>query len=286
MNILVTGANGQLGRCLRDRAKESNHDFVFTDYEELDITDGRAVDKYVEESVPDVIVNCAAYTSVDAAEDDAAAARILNSIAPENLARAARRVNAVLIHISTDYVFGDANITRPLNEDDQTAPLGVYGHTKLDGEFRIAKHWKNHIIIRTAWLYSVYGHNFLKAIDSLAHSNPTVRVVDDQRGTPTYAPGLADVILRFIDRAKDTSIYGTYHYTDGGECTWFDFAKEICRDTDCTPSPCTSRQFVTKARRPAYSVLDKTKIVETLGIDLTPWRDNVRTCLNKLNQNT
>lgn len=287
MKILVTGACGQLGTELRVRSHSSAHEYIFTDIREceggvqaLDITDEQAV--FATAKGADAIVNCAAYTNVDKAEDDVAMATLLNRDAPGILARAAREQGATLIHISTDYVF-DGNATAPLKPSDPTGPTSVYGSTKLAGEKAITTSGCNSIIIRTAWLYSPYGKNFVKTMKTLTAEKPELKVVNDQVGTPTYAGDLADAILHIIDNGL-LGKTGVYHYSNEGVISWYDFAKEIGRlcGGGCVVKPCTSEEFPSKVRRPHYSVLDKTSIKETFGVDVPDWQPSLVKCLSLL----
>lgn len=254
----------------------------------LDITDEAAIRRAVKEYEIDVIVNCAAYTNVDAAQDNEALAARLNTEAPEILARVMAESGGLLIHISTDYVFGATSQRTPLREDDPTGPLGVYGRTKLEAEKRIAASLCRHIIIRTAWLYSEFGKNFCKTMLSLTESHPEIKVVDDQIGTPTYALDLAKVIFHIIENKQ--FIEGIYHYTNEGVCSWWEFAKQIyslARELEpqrpqCSVKPCTSEEFGSKVARPPYSVLDKSKIKTTFGITIPSWRESLEHCLRTL----
>ncbi|MBQ6938591.1 MAG: dTDP-4-dehydrorhamnose reductase, partial [Muribaculaceae bacterium] len=268
--ILITGANGQLGNEMRIVAQSSNNRYIFTDVNEvegvettyLDITDLEAVRKMVVDNNVDTIVNCAAYTNVDAAETNEELAEKLNATAPENLAIAMKEVNGFLIQISTDYVFGKEPYNIPCKEDQKGTPTGVYGLTKLHGEQRIIATGCNHIIIRTAWLYSEFGKNFCKTMMNLTATKPQLKVVFDQVGTPTYALDLARAIAVVIEKF-DGSQTGVYHYSNEGVCSWFDFTKMIAEyngTTDCDVQPCHSNEFPSPVTRPSYSVLDKTKI--------------------------
>ena len=285
MNILITGANGQLGNEMRCKSATSADHYIFTDVAELDITSASAVEELIANEKIEVVVNCAAYTAVDNAEEDEATARLINTTAVENLARACAHNNATLIHISTDYVFGgDGHL--PYTEEDATAPLGVYGRTKLEGERAIVATGCNHIIIRTAWLYSEFGRNFCKTMRSLTASKPSLKVVFDQVGSPTYAADLAEAIVHIIE-SRQTAKSGIYHYTNEGVCSWYDFAVEIARqsgNTACHISPCHSDEFPTKASRPHYSVLDKTKIKTTFGIEIPHWQESLTKCIENLNE--
>ncbi len=290
MNILVTGANGQLGTELRNAAASSPNHFIFTDViclpgvetVSLDITNEDAVRLVCDSENVDVIVNCAAYTNVDKAEDDHTSAMLLNCDAVGNLARVASERCAVLIHISTDYVFhGDR--AEPCREDWQTYPLGVYGSTKLAGEKEIEKAGCRHLIFRTAWLYSPYGKNFVKTMRTLTAERDSLKVVFDQVGTPTYALDLARLICRIIDEnLMDRE--GIYHYSNEGAISWYDFAQAVCElsGNTCDISPCHTDEFPSKAQRPRFSVLDKTKVKETFGIKVPWWKDSLNDCIARL----
>lgn len=285
MNILVTGANGQLGRSIRRCAEGGADRYVFTDVDELDITDAEAVDSLVGRENIDIIVNCAAYTNVDAAEDDTLAAERLNSLAVANLASAAKHRGALLIHISTDYVFGGSGCNRPLAEDAPACPTGVYGVTKLHGEEAIARSGARAIILRTAWLYSEFGRNFVKTMLNLTFTRPNLSVVFDQAGTPTYAGDLARAITDIISRRLFEGREGTYHYSNEGVCSWFDFARAIAAaagNTACDIQPCHSDEFPSKVARPPYSVLDKTKFKNTFGLRIPYWTDSLEKCILNL----
>lgn len=285
MNILVTGADGQLGNCLRKAAANSNDEYIFTDVAELDITDAEAVMKTVKDGAIDVIVNCAAYTNVDKAEDDADFAELLNATAVHNLAEAVRANDGTLIHISTDYVFGKEPYNIPCREDQKGTPTGVYGLTKLHGEQAIAASGCKALIFRTAWLYSEYGRNFVKTMLDLTAAKPELKVVFDQVGTPTYAQDLADAIFSIIESRIFKGNEGIYHYSNEGVCSWFDFTKaiaEIADHRDCDIQPCHSDEFPSKVVRPSYSVLDKTKFKNTFGLRIPYWTDSLKTCIKNL----
>lgn len=284
MNILVTGANGQLGRELARVAKYSKHRFVFTDIAELDISDCRSVMETVAAGHFEVIVNCAAYTNVDKAEDDRMAAETVNCKAVVNLAAAARGNGALLIHVSTDYVF-DGKSCVPYKEDDEPHPTGVYGETKYAGEKAVIDSDCRYIILRTAWLYSQWGKNFVKTMRKLTAEKDSLSVVFDQVGSPTYAGDLADFIGRIIEKGQ-LSHQGIYHFSDEGVCSWYDFAKEICELSGnvCDINPCHSEEFPSKVNRPHYSVLDKTKLKTTFGVKIPYWRDSLIKCIEALNR--
>lgn len=301
MTILVTGANGQLGNEMQIVAKQSSDKYIFTDvcdgYEKLDITDLEAIRKVVKENDVKCIVNCAAWTNVDGAEDPEKYAIVekLNATAPENLAKAMKGVNGLLIHVSTDYVFGGDPYNTPCKEDQKGTPTGVYGLTKLHGEQKIQATGCNYITLRTAWLYSEFGKNFVKTMLNLTATKPQLKVVFDQVGTPTYALDLANAISTIIEDYKkewnlklDTWNYsksGIYHFSNEGVCSWFDFTKmiaEIAGKTACDIQPCHSDEFPSPVKRPAFSVLDKTKIKETFGITIPYWTDSLRLCIGRI----
>lgn len=287
MNILVTGANGQLGNELRLVTAESADQYVFTDVGELDITDAEAIERMVAANGIELIINCAAYTNVDKAEDDRALAERLNTTAVEHLAAAMKRRNGWLVHISTDYVFGGDPYNTPCKEDQQGTPTGVYGETKLRGEQAIARIGCHHIIIRTAWLYSEFGKNFVKTMLDLTASKPELKVVFDQTGTPTYARDLAEAIFAIVEGRKYAGNEGIYHYSNEGVCSWYDFTKtiaELAGRTKCDIQPCHSDEFPSKVKRPAYSVLDKTKIKTVFGLRIPYWTDSLKTCLQNLKE--
>ena len=293
MNILVTGANGQLGNEMRIVAQEIEDNYIFTDVSQiegvdtvvLDITDETAIRKMVEEKQIDAIVNCAAFTNVDAAETNQDTAELLNATAPLYLAKAMKETGGLLIQISTDYVFGGDPYNTPCREDQKGTPTGVYGLTKLQGEQAISLSGCHHVIIRTAWLYSEFGKNFVKTMLSLTESKPQLNVVFDQTGTPTYALDLAEVIYDILENRKWEGNDGIYHYSNEGVCSWFDFTKMIAEyagNTECDIRPCHSDEFPSKVKRPSYSVLDKTKIKNTFGINIPYWTDSLKKCIKNL----
>lgn len=284
MNILVTGANGQLGNEIRRRSVGSSHHFTFTDVAELDITDAAAVLEMASNTKAEFIINCAAYTNVDKAEDDEQTAHLINCTATANLAAAAKQVGATLIHVSTDYVFDGCGCT-PYTEEAAVAPTGAYGRTKLAGEQAVAESGCKHIIIRTAWLYSPFGRNFVKTMRTLTAEREHLQVVFDQVGSPTYAGDLANAILHIVEGGTREA-YGTYHYSNEGVCSWYDFAKEICEMSGnvCDIRPCHSDEFPSKVARPHYSVLDKTKIKTTFGISIPHWKESLAVCIKELNE--
>lgn len=304
MNILVTGANGQLGNEMRIVAKGSADNYIFTDVidaseesiamlrklagdevnietEHLDITKLESIREVVRSKKIDTIINCAAYTNVDAAEDNYELAELLNAKAPENLAIAIKEVNGLLIHISTDYVFGKEPYNTPCKEDQIGTPTGVYGLTKLHGEQAIQKVGCRYVIIRTAWLYSEFGKNFVKTMLNLTATKPTLKVVFDQVGTPTYAKDLANAICFIVNTPKE----GIYHFSNEGVCSWYDFTVAIAKYTNntlCEIQPCHSNEFPSKVKRPSYSVLDKTKIKEAFKLNIPYWTDSLSFCLSYL----
>lgn len=286
-NILVTGSNGQLGNELRLVVEDNDkvNQYLFTDVSELDITDKSAVTAYLESNKIDIVVNCAAYTNVDKAEDDRENADLINHIGPKNLAEECRERNGFLIHISTDYVF-DGTKNTPYVETDKTKPLGVYGETKLNGENAIINSGCEYVIIRTSWLYSSFGNNFLKTIQKLTAEKESIKVVFDQIGTPTYAGDLANVINTIIQKNDKEIKNQIYHFSNEGVCSWYDFAvaiNEAFRHS-CKVMPCHSDEFPSKVTRPSYSVLDKTKIKEALGIEMKYWREAMEVRVNILNE--
>lgn len=298
MNILVTGANGQLGNEMRIVSQNSNDHYLFTDVNEveglettyLDITNLEAVKEMVSKHNVQIIVNCAAYTNVDAAESNEELAEKLNACAPENLAIAIKETNGLLIQISTDYVFGKEPYNTPCKETQQGTPTGVYGLTKLHGEQKIIASGCNHVIIRTAWLYSEFGKNFCKTMLNLTATKPCLKVVFDQVGTPTYALDLAQAIVRVMDdyskqEGKQYNRTGVYHYSNEGVCSWYDFTKMIAaysNQTSCNIQPCHSNEFPSPVTRPSYSVLDKTKIKETFGLTIPYWTESLEKCIKNI----
>ncbi len=289
MNILVTGVNGQLGSHIRllSEGCESDNRYFYTDVEDLDITRRDAVFNFVLTNGINVIVNCAAYTNVDKAEDEEECAELINATAVRHLADAMKVSGGTLIHISTDYVFGGNAYNKPCCEDAKTNPTGAYGRTKLHGEEAIAEVGCHFILIRTGWLYSEYGKNFVKTmLRILPESN--CKVVFDQVGTPTYAGDLAKVIFDMVESESYRGRDGIYHFSNEGVCSWYDFAKEIARQAglvNCSISPCHSDEFPSKVVRPSYSVLDKTKVKETFGVEIPYWTDSLAKCLSNMNSN-
>ena len=270
-------------------SKHSQDHYIFTDvcdgYEKLDITNLDAIRQMVAQLDVKCIINCAAWTNVDAAETAGDIVEQLNAKAPENLAMAMKEVGGLLVHISTDYVFGGDPYNTPCREDQKGSPTGVYGQTKLHGEQRILATGVKHIIIRTAWLYSEFGKNFVKTMLSLTATKPQLKVVFDQCGTPTYAGDLADVIYDIIENRKFDNNEGIYHFSNEGVCSWYDFTKVIAQmagHTTCDIQPCHSDEFPSPVKRPAYSVLDKSKIKDTFGITIPYWTDSLRKCIAAL----
>ena len=296
MKILVTGANGQLGNEMRLMTKGSSDEYIFTDVKEqegvkttfLDITDIDALRAVVKSEGVKCIVNCAAYTNVDKAETDEDLCRKLNAKAPENLAIVMKEANGLLIHISTDYVFGGDPYNTPCKEEQKGTPTGVYGKTKLEGEQNIIASGVNHIIIRTAWLYSEYGKNFVKTMLNLTATKPALNVVFDQCGTPTYAGDLAALIVDIITNKKHEGNTGIYHFSNEGVCSWYDFTMKIAElagNTACDIQPCHSDEFPSPVKRPAYSVLDKTKVKTTFGTKVPYWTVSLRKCMENIKKN-
>ena len=304
MNILVTGANGQLGNEMRIIAKASTDKYIFTDVvdaseesiamlrklagddintetKHLDITNLDAIREIVKRENVEAIVNCAAYTNVDAAEDNYDLAELLNAKAPDNLAIAIKEVNGLLVHISTDYVFGGDPYNTPCKEEQKGTPTGVYGATKLLGEQKIIATGCKYMILRTAWLYSEFGKNFVKTMLNLTATKPQLKVVFDQTGTPTYAWDLATAIVTALKKPVE----GIYHYSNEGVCSWYDFTKMIAEyagNTGCDIQPCHSDEFPSSVKRPAYSVLDKSKVKETFGISIPYWTESLKKCISNL----
>lgn len=295
MTILVTGANGQLGNEMRIVSASSSDTYIFSDVSDadgnptvhLDITDIDAIRKTVHENDVKVIVNCAAYTNVDGAETNQALAELLNAEAPKNLASVMKEAGGVLIHISTDYVFGKEPYNVPCREEQTGTPTGVYGATKLQGEQNIIASGCDYYILRTAWLYSEFGKNFCKTMLNLTATKPQLQVVFDQVGTPTYALDLAQAIATLIDdyRNHGAGHCGIYHYSNEGVCSWYDFTKmiqEYSGHTACRVLPCHSCEYPSPVVRPSYSVLDKTKIKNVFGITIPYWTDSLRRCISNI----
>lgn len=287
MNILVTGANGQLGNEMRIVAENSKDKYIFTDVAELDITDTEAVNKMVKGNDIKAIVNCAGYTNVDKAETDQAFAELLNATAVRNLADAIKANNGILIHISTDYVFGGSKGNTPRTEKEPPNPTGVYGLTKLHGEQAITDTGCKAIILRTAWLYSEFGKNFVKTMLNLTSTKPELKVVFDQCGTPTYALDLAEAIFDILENRKYDGNEGIYHFSNEGVCSWYDFTKMIAEyagNNACDIQPCHSYEFPSPVVRPSYSVLDKTKYKQTFGRKIAYWTESLKKCINNLKE--
>ncbi|MDD5570416.1 MAG: dTDP-4-dehydrorhamnose reductase [Bacteroidales bacterium] len=285
LNILITGAKGQLGYEITELSKRYNgFSFIFTDIEELDITDFNATDNFLKIHKFDFIVNCAGYTAVDKAEEETESAKLLNTIAPSFLAELCERNNIKLIHISTDYVF-DGTGTKPYTEEDITNPVSVYGKTKLDGENEIISKTKNAIIIRTSWLYSTVGNNFMKTMIRLGKEKDEINVVSDQIGTPTYAGDLAKAVLEIIKKTKDKNFEKVeiYNYSNEGVARWYDFAVEIfsLAKIKCSVNPIKTEDYPTAAKRPLYSVFDKSKIKKDFNIVIPYWKESLKTAVKK-----
>ncbi|MDO3642702.1 dTDP-4-dehydrorhamnose reductase [Mucilaginibacter sp. L3T2-6] len=280
-NILVFGASGQLGQCIKNVAAEKNITPFFPDESEANILDTDALKRLFEQHRPGWIINCAAYTAVDKAEEEAEIAEKVNKTGAKNLAVLCKEYNAVLIHISTDFVF-KGDISRPLKETDAASPISVYGQTKLDGELAVAAALDKHFIIRTGWLYSEYANNFVKTMLRLGSERSELKIIADQVGTPTYAIDLAGFILNIIENNSDA--YGTYHYSNEGVTSWFDFARAVfdISGIKVKAIPIRTDEYITKASRPAYSVMDKSKAKQTFGIEIPYWRDSLAICLNRL----
>ncbi len=282
MNILITGCNGQLGNEMQLVAKDNaHHQYFFTDVQELDITDAQAVEFFVNDNAIDCVVNCAAYTAVDKAEDNEELCNLLNNVAPGFLAKAVGSRGGCMIQVSTDYVFDGTNHT-PYRENEPTCPNSVYGRTKLAGEESVVVNCSNYMIVRTAWLYSTFGNNFVKTMLRLGKEKPELGVVFDQVGTPTYARDLAVAIMTAINKGV---VPGVYHFSNEGVISWFDFTKAIHRiagiDT-CRVRPLHTEEYPTAAKRPHYSVLDKTKIKQTYDMEIPYWEESLRECVERL----
>lgn len=285
MNILVTGSNGQLGSELRELAKDfSKYHFTFIDVEDLDLTDYKALENYMDQHPFDLCIHCAAYTAVDKAEDEREKAYKINATTAGQLAHFCWKHDILLIYLSTDYVFDGKNY-KPYIETDKTAPKTVYGKSKLDGELAVESSGANYVIIRTSWLYSTYGHNFVKTMLRLGAENDTVRVVADQTGTPTYAADLAAMMLEIIPKLNKEHMGEIYHYSNEGVTSWFDFAKAIMAlsNTECKVLAIETKDFPSRAKRPYYSVLNKRKIHEAFDIEIPHWRESLEKAIKKLN---
>ncbi|EGV43041.1 dTDP-4-dehydrorhamnose reductase [Bizionia argentinensis JUB59] len=283
IKILVTGGNGQLASCIKDLEKLYNKlKFIYTDYQELDITDLESVDTFFKNNSFDYCINCAAYTAVDKAESEIKIAFDVNEIGAKNLAIVCKDFHATLMHVSTDFVF-DGRKSSFYKEEDFVNPISVYGQSKLKGELQISKSLSNHFIFRTSWLYSEHGNNFMKTMMRLSKEKDELSVVVDQIGTPTYAKDLAQLILQLIS-TKNTQ-YGLYHYSNEGVASWYDFAKAIFEEIDAEIklSPIKTTEYPTPAKRPAFSVLDKSKIKRTFQLEIPHWRDSLRKALLNYN---
>ena len=284
MNILVTGCNGQLGTEIKKiAATDTLHNWFFTDVDALDICDSGAVENAFSTKQINVCINCAAYTAVDKAEDEPAIAEKINAFAPQILAMACKKHNALFVHVSTDYVF-DGNGTSPYREDEPVCPQSVYGSTKAEGERLIRESGCNYFIVRTAWLYSATGKNFVKTMLNLADTRDEINVVADQKGTPTWAYDLAEMLVHLVNQNGLKPVHETFHFTNTGIITWYDFTvaiMEIAGKT-CKVNPITTDQYPAKAHRPAYSVLDKTKIMAYTGRQIPYWKDSLVKCLEEL----
>lgn len=283
MNILVTGCKGQLGNELQKIAT-TEHQWFFTDIDTLDICDNTAVEAFFIANRIDVCINCAAYTAVDKAEDEPEQAALVNAYAPKVLAEACKRHDALLMHISTDYVFG-GDAYQPYKVDDLINPQSVYGTTKADGEKNIHEVGCNYMIVRTAWLYSSVGKNFVKTMLILGDTKDEINVVADQKGCPTWAHDLAVALLALLNKNGKQPIHETFHFTNEGQITWYDFATAIMEIgwKNCKVNPITTDQYPTKAKRPAYSVLDLSKIKDYAGIEIPDWRDSLVKCIEEIN---
>ncbi|WP_374950592.1 dTDP-4-dehydrorhamnose reductase [Mucilaginibacter sp.] len=280
--VIIFGASGQLGQCFKKIAADENLDYlIFPEENEANILDTGALKKVFAKYLPTHVVNCAAYTAVDKAEDDVDAALSVNKTGVENIARLCSEHNTTLVQVSTDFVFkGDK--ASPLTEEDATEPISVYGQTKLDGELVIPGLTDKYFVLRTAWLYSEFGNNFVKTMLKLGAERDLLKIIADQVGTPTYAMDLAQAILTVVN--ADSTAYGVYHYSNEGVASWYDFTKAIVQlsDTDVKVLPIATSEYPTRAVRPAYSVMDKAKIKTTFGIDIPYWRDSLAVCINRL----
>lgn len=280
MVVLVTGAGGQLGQALQSIAqKYPEIAFVFCDSKTIDITKPEHIEQVFNQFQPDFCINAAAYTAVDKAESEPQQARLINVVGAKNIAESCKKYDSVLLHISTDFVF-DGTKNSPYNESDSTHPKGVYGQTKLDGEIAIQETWHKHIIIRTSWVYSQFGHNFMKTMLRLAKERSEISVVNDQTGTPTNAVDLAEVLVKIINEHSklNTEHFGIYNFSNEGQCTWYDFAKAIFEKNqlDIKVHAIPTSSFPTPAQRPAYSVLDKSKIKSVFGVEINPWKTSLK----------
>ena len=288
MTILVTGSNGQLGSHIRQKSVWSHHHYLFTDVAELDITNEQAINEFVASHKVDTIINCAAYTDVNRAESDEPNAELVNHTAVSYLAKSMAAVGGLMVHISTDYVFGGNHNNTPCREDEKVNPTGAYGRTKLHGEEAVVASGCRYLMFRTAWLYSEYGKNFCKTMLDLTASKPTLKVVFDQVGTPTYAGDLANAIVSILENHLEVGKEGLYHYSNEGVCSWYDFAVAIGRmagNLNCDIQPCHSDEFPSPVVRPSYSVLDKTKFKQAFGLKVPYWTDSLELCIQNINNN-
>lgn len=283
INVLVTGGNGQLARCIKDIEREyKGFNIIYKASNELDITNAQNVDAFFETHTIDWCINCAAYTNVDLAESEPEKVFNINVVGVENIVNACKKHKTTLVHISTDFVF-DGKKPEPYSEEDQTNPISVYGESKLKGEIKISDNIRSYFIIRTSWLYSEHGNNFLKTMLRLAETKSELKIVNDQIGTPTYAKDLANVILDLISCKNDN--FGLYHYSNEGVASWYDFAKAIfcISNTFINVCPIPNASYITSAKRPALSVMTKIKIKESFNIEIPYWRDSLKKCLNRMN---
>jgi len=281
MNILITGSKGQLGKSIEKLSPGfGEYKFTYTDVEELDITNYEQLKKFISANEFNVIINCAGYTAVDKAEEEPEKAMLLNATAPGYLSELTKKFGFLLIHISTDYIF-DGYSNRPYIESDMPEPLSYYAKSKTDGEKEILLKANRAVIFRTSWLYSEFGHNFVKTIIRLANERDVLNIVDDQVGTPTYAGDLAEVILKLLPKLTKTLGVQIYHYSNEGKASWYDFAKEIIRISElkCKVNPIETKDYPLPAARPHYSLMDKQKIISTFGIQIPNWKDSLKICL-------
>ena len=288
MTILVTGSNGQLGSHIRQKSVWSHHHYLFTDVAELDITNEQAINEFVASHKVDTIINCAAYTDVNRAESAEPNAELVNHTAVSHLAKSMAAVGGLMVHISTDYVFGGNHNNTPCREDEKVNPTGAYGRTKLRGEEAVVASGCRYLMFRTAWLYSEYGKNFCKTMLDLTASKPTLKVVFDQVGTPTYAGDLANAIVSILENHLEVGKEGLYHYSNEGVCSWYDFAVAIGRmagNLNCDIQPCHSDEFPSPVVRPSYSVLDKTKFKQAFGLKVPYWTDSLELCIRNIINN-
>ena len=287
-NILVTGSNGQLGSEIKKLSENSDHEFIFTDIDELDLTDNQEIERFFQNKDISFCINCAAYTAVDKAESEIENAISINVTAVRNLAAVCANYNTIFIHISTDFVFDGRNC-QPYIESDKAKPINVYGRSKYEGENQALKENPRTIIIRTSWLYSSFGNNFVKTMMKAAEKNDALNIIFDQAGTPTYALDLADAVLIMIDKIQiwvkeKPEYYGIFHYSNEGIATWYDFAIEIFRISgiNCTVKPILTRDYPTPSKRPHFSVLDKTKIKSSYGLTIPHWKDSLSNCIKEI----